>query len=403
MEILDRFLRYVSFDTQSSENCPSAPSTKKQLLLAHALVKEMQGLGLSDVRLSRKGIVYGTIPANIQGQPVIGLIAHMDTALEMSGANIKPRVISRYDGKPIVLNHEKNIILDPTAFPTLLKNVNHEIVVTDGTTLLGADDKAGIAIILTVAEHLLKHPEINHGKIKIGITPDEEVGRGVENFDVAGFGADFAYTLDGGEFSYLNFENFNAASAVVTVNGVSIHPGSAKGKMVNSILVATEFNNLLPKKKRPSLTENYEGFNHLLMFSGDCEKTVLHYIIRNHDLRKLEGQKREFIRAAAKINAQYGPNTIVLELKDSYRNMGPLIKKNPESLNRAIQAYKSLGLSVKTEPIRGGTDGAVLSYKGLLTPNLATGGYNCHGKFEYADVDEMRTMVKVVTEIVKAK
>ena len=404
MEILERFLHYVSFDTQSSDTSKTAPSTKKQLILAKELVKEMTGLGLSQLHLSRKGIVYATLPSNVKTQqPVIGLIAHMDTAMEISGKDIKPRLIKSYDGKPIILNKQLGIILDPLSFPSLKTNIGEDLIVTDGTTLLGGDDKAGIAIILTTVEYLLKHPEVKHGKIQIAITPDEEVGRGVENFDVKGFAADYAYTVDGGQSDVINFENFNAASAVVTVNGVSIHPGYAKDKMVNAILVAYEFNQLLPKQLRPSLTENYEGFNHLLGIQGNIEKTVMHYIIRNHDLEKLEQQKLSFLDAEKAINKQYGAKTIVVELKDGYRNMGPLISKDPTVLNRALKSYENLGIKVTAHPIRGGTDGAVLAYRGLLTPNLGTGDYNGHGKFEYVSVTQMKQMVEIVTDIVTTK
>lgn len=404
MELLQRFLHYVSFDTQSSDTSETAPSTKKQLLLARALVSEMTDLGLSHVHLARKGIVYATMASNVKSrQPVIGLIAHMDTAMEMSGKDVKPRLIKAYDGKPITLNKELGIVIDPVSFPSLLTNVGEDLIVTDGTTLLGADDKAGIAIILTTVEYLLKHPEIKHGKIQIAITPDEEVGRGVENFDVKGFGADYAYTIDGGQADVINFENFNAASAVVTVNGVSIHPGYAKDKMVNAILVAFEFNQLLPPQLRPALTENYEGFNHLLGIQGNIEKTVMHYIVRNHDLEKLEKQKNSFLDAQNVINTRYGPKTIVLGLKDGYRNMGPLISKDPTVLNRALKSYENLRIKVTALPIRGGTDGAVLAYRGLLTPNLGTGGYNGHGKFEYASLTQMKQMVRIVTDIVTAR
>jgi len=404
MEVLERFLHYVSFDTQSSDTSSTAPSTKKQLVLAQELVKEMNNLGLANVRLSRKGIVYATLPSNVKTHsPVIGLIAHMDTAMEMSGKDVKPRLIKSYDGKKIILNKSLGIVLDPTSFPSLLTNIGEDLIVTDGTTLLGGDDKAGIAIILTTVEFLLKNPEVKHGKIQIAITPDEEVGRGVENFDVKGFAADYAYTVDGGQADVINFENFNAASAVVTVNGVSIHPGYAKDKMVNAILVAYEFNELLPPKLRPSLTENYEGFNHLLGIQGNIEKTVMHYIIRNHDLEKLEQQKASFFEAANLINTRYGPKTLIVELKDGYRNMGPLISKEPTVLNRAFKSYENLGIKVTAHPIRGGTDGAVLAYRGLLTPNLGTGAYNGHGKFEYVSVNQMKQMVKIVTDIVTVK
>ncbi len=402
MELVERFLKYVSYDTQSSETSASAPSTSKQKLLAKVLAQDLKDLGLSNVKLSRYGVVYGTLKANNpQKTPVIGLIAHMDTALEMPGANVQARIIRNYDGKTIILNKDKNLVMDPEHFESLKKNIGEDLIVTDGTTLLGGDDKAGIAIIFATLEHLLAHPEIPHGKVQIAFTPDEEVGRGVEHFDVKGFNADFAYTLDGGDIEAIAYENFNAASAVVQVNGVSVHPGYAKGKMVNAILVAQEFNSLLPPKMIPSLTEGYEGFNHLLGIEGTTVNTTMHYILRNHDLKKLEAQKKSFVKAAEKLNALYGPKTVEVALKDGYRNMGPLIKKDTRSVDRALAAFKKVGQSVEAHAIRGGTDGATLSYQGLLCPNLPTGGFNAHGPYEYVSVTQMAKMVDILTEIVR--
>jgi len=404
MELVQRFLKYVSYDTQSSETSSSAPSTAKQKVLAKVLAQDLKDLGLTHVKVSRYGVVYGTLKANTSKKsPVIGLIAHMDTALEMPGANVKARLVKNYDGKAIILNKEKNIVMDPEHFETLKKNIGEDLIVTDGTTLLGGDDKAGIAIIFATLEHLLAHPEIPHGKIQVAFTPDEEVGRGVEHFDVKGFAADFAYTLDGGDIEAIAYENFNAASAVVQVNGVSVHPGYAKGKMVNAILVAQEFNRLLPAKKIPSLTDGYEGFNHLLGIQGTTVKTEMHYIIRNHDLKKLEAQKKSFLKAAEKLNAKYGENTVIVALKDGYRNMGPLIKKDTRSVDRALDAFKKVGQKVEPHAIRGGTDGATLSYQGLLCPNLPTGGFNAHGPYEYVSVNQMQKMVTILSEIVRVQ
>ena len=402
MELVQRFLKYVSYDTQSSETSSSAPSTAKQKVLAKVLAQDLKDLGLQNVKVSRYGVVYGTLKANTPVKsPVIGLIAHMDTALEMPGAHVKPRIIKNYDGKTIILNKDKNIVLDPDHFETLKKNLGEDLIVTDGTTLLGGDDKAGIAIIFATLENLLAHPEIPHGKIQVAFTPDEEVGRGVEHFDVQGFGADFAYTLDGGDIEAIAYENFNAASALVQVHGVSVHPGYAKGKMVNAILVAQAFNRLLPAQMIPSLTEGYEGFNHLLGIEGTTVLTTMHYILRNHDLKKLEAQKRSFVKAAAKLNAQYGQDTVVVTLKDGYRNMGPLIQKDTRSVDRALAAFKKVGQPVQAHAIRGGTDGATLSFQGLLTPNLPTGGFNAHGPYEYVSINQMHKMVTILTHIVR--
>ncbi len=404
MELVERFLKYVSYDTQSSDTSPSAPSTSKQLILARVLASDLKALGLKNVKVSRYGVVYGTYPGNTKKPaPVIGLIAHMDTALEMPGANVKARLVKNYQGGPIVLNKEKNIVMDPSYFESLKKNLGEDLIVTDGTTLLGADDKAGIAIIFSTLEHLIAHPEIPHGKLQIAFTPDEEVGRGVEHFDVKGFNADFAYTLDGGDIEAIAYENFNAASAVVNVHGVSVHPGYAKGKMVNAILVAQEFNRLLPAKKIPSLTEGYEGFNHLLGIEGTTVLTQMHYILRNHDLKRLEGQKKSFINAAEKLNLKYGKNTVEVTLKDGYRNMGPLIAKDTTSVDRALAAFAKVGQHVEAHAIRGGTDGATLSYQGLLCPNLPTGGFNAHGPYEYASLTQMKKMVTILTEIVQCR
>lgn len=400
MNIKERFINYVKMDTQSDANSLTSPSTMKQLDLSKLLVKELEELDVKRVLLDKFGIVYAHVPANVDGAKTIGLVAHVDTAGEMSGKDVNPRLISNYQGTDIVLNETKNIVMKVEEFPHLKRVIGQDIIVTDGTTLLGADNKAGVAIIMDVVKYLKEHPEIPHGDIKIAFTPDEEIGRGVENFDVNYFAADFAYTLDGSDMQVLNFENFNAASADVVIKGSSIHPGDAKDKMVNAILVAMEFNALLPKEDAPHLTEGYQGFNHVTTIEGEVEGAKMHYIIRNHDRDKLEKQKADFLRAAAKLNAQYGEGTVSLTLKDSYRNMGPLLKANPEALNRVYDTYERLGIEVIALPIRGGTDGAQLSYRGLLTPNLGTGGYNFHGKYEFVSLTQMEKMVQVVVDLV---
>jgi tripeptide aminopeptidase len=400
MNIKERFIQYVKIDTQSDPNSLSSPSTLKQLDLSKLLVEELKELKATSVVLDQYGVVYAHIPANVEGAKTIGLVAHVDTAGEMSGKNVKPRLINNYQGTDIVLNETKNIVMKVDEFPHLKRVIGQDIIVTDGTTLLGADDKAGVAIIMEVVKYLKEHPEIPHGDIKIAFTPDEEIGRGVENFDVDSIKADFAYTLDGSDMQVLNFENFNAASADVVIKGNSFHPGDAKDKMVNAILVAMAFNALLPKEDVPHLTEGYQGFNHITHIEGEVEGAKMHYIIRNHDIDKLENQKEDFLRAAAELNTQYGEGTVSLTLKDSYRNMGPLLKANPEALNRVYDTYKRLGIEVVALPIRGGTDGAQLSYKGLLTPNLGTGGYNFHGKYEFVSLTQMERMVQVVVDLV---
>lgn len=401
MNIKDRFIRYVKIDTQSDASSLTSPSTMKQYDLLKLLVEELHELGVKDVKLDEFGIVYASIPANVKAPyKKIGLVAHVDTASEMSGKNVKPRLIENYQGEDIVLNKDLNIVMKVEEFPHLKRVINQDIIVTDGTTLLGADDKAGVAIIMDVVRYLKEHPEVPHGEIKIAFTPDEEIGRGVENFDVKYFDADFAYTLDGSDMQVLNYENFNAASADVVIKGSSIHPGDAKGKMINAILVAMEFNALLPEKDVPHLTEGYEGFNHINDIVGEVEGAKMHYIIRNHDEVKLEKQKADFVKAAEVLNAKYGDGTITLTIKDSYRNMGPLLEANREPLDRIYDTYKRLGIEVIAMPIRGGTDGAQLSYKGLLTPNLGTGGYNFHGKYEFVSLTQMKKMVEVVVDLI---
>ena len=401
MDLVKRFLKYVSFDTQSDDSSKETPSTSKQLLLAKYLVNELKSIGCSDVFVDQYGIVYATIPSNIEEKvPSIGLIAHMDTSPDCSGANIKPRVINKYDGSDIVLN--ENTVMKVIDFPTLRKNIGEDLIVTDGTTLLGADDKAGIAIIVEAAYRIINDKNIKHGDIKIAFTPDEEVGRGTENFDVKYFNCDYAYTLDGGDISFIEYENFNAASAMVNINGISIHPGSAKDKMINSILLAKEFDDLLPKDEIPSKTEEYEGFHHLCDFNGDVENTKLFYIIRNHDYETLKRQMNDFIVAQNEINKKYNGEFVTVTLKEGYKNMKEVIVEHPEVLDKVTSAYKKLQIPYTFAPIRGGTDGANLSFMGLPCPNLGDGGYNFHGRYEYVSITQMRKMVKIVLEIIKA-
>ncbi len=398
----ERFLHYVSFDTQSKDDEEQVPSTEKQRVLAEVLKRELEEMGASDVRMSENGYVYAVIPATTE-KPVkaLGFISHMDTAPAMSGTDVQPRIVENYGGGDIVLNEEKQIIMRVKDFPGMADCVGKDLIVTDGTTLLGADDKAGVAEIMEMAEFFLSHPEIPHGKICIGFTPDEEVGRGADFFDVEGFGADVAYTVDGGPIGELEYENFNAASGKVEINGRGVHPGSAKGSMINALLVGMEFQSLLPVFENPMYTEGYEGFFHLDQFSGDVESAHMEYIIRDHDREKFEKKKELFEEAAAYLNRKYGEGTVVVKLKDSYYNMKEKIE--PENLyliDIASEAMKALGIAPQVTPIRGGTDGARLSYMGLPCPNLCTGGYNFHGKYEFIPVQSIDTMVEILKDIV---
>lgn len=399
MDIEKRFLKYVSFDTQSDDNSSTTPSTKKQLLLAKYLENELKSIGCSDVLIDEYGIVYATIKGNVENAKTIGFIAHMDTSPDCSGANIKPRIIEKYDGNDIKLN--ENLTMKVSDFPSLKKNINETLIVTDGTTLLGADDKAGIAIIVESAYRIINDKNLKHGTIKIAFTPDEEVGRGADNFDVKFFNCDYAYTIDGGDINYIEYENFNAYSAKVNIKGVSIHPGSAKDKMVNSILLAKEFDDLLPHNELPVNTKGYEGFHHLCNFNGDCENTMLNYIIRNHNFDIIQRQIQDFYNARDIINKKYNNDFVSVDIKESYRNMKEIIEKHPEVLVKVTDAYKRLNIPYEFEPIRGGTDGARLSFMGLPCPNLGDGGYNFHGRYEYVSLTQMRKMVKVLMEIVR--
>lgn len=394
--VSERFLRYVSFDTQSDENSPTCPSTAKQKVLGAAIVEEMKAMGITDAFLDEDGYVYGTVPGD-PGLPTIGLIAHMDTSPDASGADIKARIVE-YTGEDICLNPEKGIFLTQKDYPNLKNHVGKHLIVTDGTTLLGADDKAGVAEIMTAAEQLLA---LNgkHATVKIGFTPDEEIGRGADRFDVKGFAADYAYTVDGGSIGELEYENFNAASARAVIHGRNIHPGSAKNKMINSQYIAMEFVNLLPVHQRPESTEGYEGFIHLTDMKGEVELSELCFIVRDHDMKKFEEKKSVMEAAAAFINAKYGEGTMELQLKDSYFNMKKHIEPVMYVVDRAKAAMEKVGIRPLEVPIRGGTDGARLSYEGLPCPNLFTGGENFHGRFEYIPVEDMEKGVAMLVTI----
>ncbi len=394
--VQERFLRYVSFDTMSDENSETCPSTAKQKLLGAALVEEMKAMGIADAFMDEDGYVYGTVPGDPE-LPAIGLIAHMDTSPDASGADIKAKIVE-YQGGDVCLNEEKGIFLKEAEYESLKHHHGKHLIVTDGTTLLGADDKAGIAEILTCAEYLLKNGG-KHATLKIGFTPDEEIGRGADKFDVKGFGADYAYTADGGTIGEIEYENFNAAGAKVIVHGLNIHPGSAKDKMVNSQLIAMEFHGLLPVAQRPEYTCGYEGFFHLNGMEGTVEQSQLHYIIRDHDMEKFEQKKAVMTAAAEFINRKYGEGTLELHLKDSYFNMRKLIEPVMYVVDRAKEAMKKAGMEPKEVPIRGGTDGARLSYEGLPCPNLCTGGENYHGRFEYIPVEDMEKCVAMLVNI----
>ena len=394
--VTERFLKYVSFDTQSDDFSETTPSTMKQKDLGAALVEEMKAMGIVDAYMDEFGYVYGTVPGD-PSLPTIGLIAHMDTSPDASGANIKTKIVE-YTGEDICLNEEKGIFLRESEYGSLKNHHGKHLIVTDGTTLLGADDKAGIAEILAAAEFLLT-TKVNHATLKIGFTPDEEVGRGADKFDVKGFAADYAYTCDGGTIGEMEYENFNAAGAVVTFNGLNIHPGSAKDKMVNSMYIAMEFQGLLPAAQKPEYTTGYEGFIHLTDMEGEVEKSTLRYIIRDHDMEKFEEKKAVMEAAAAFINAKYGEGTCELNLRNSYFNMKKHIEPVMYVVDRAKKAMKAVGMDPKEVPIRGGTDGARLSYEGLPCPNLCTGGENFHGRFEYIPVEDMELCVKMLVEI----
>ena len=399
MTIYERFLKYVSYPTTSDENNECCPSTAGQMVLAKELVKELLELGVDDARVDEHGYVYGSIPANCEGMPSIGFIAHMDTASDAPGENIKARMIN-YEGGDITLNEEEGIVLTLEDYPYVAEHKGERLIVTDGTTLLGADDKAGVAVIMTAVEKIL-NSDIKHGKICIGFTPDEEIGRGADLFDVEGFGAEFAYTLDGGGLGEIEYENFNAASAVVKVHGRAIHPGSAKGKMINAARICCEFDSMLTPDQIPEMTEGYEGFHHLIDIQGETEDAVSKYILRDHSKEKFAQIKAEFESVAATLNAKYGEGTVELIIRDSYYNMIEILKDKMYVVERATEAMKRVGMTPFAIPIRGGTDGARLSFMGLPCPNLPTGGGNFHSRFEYVSVDAMERIVDLVVEIVK--
>ena len=397
MDITTRFIEYAKIDTCSDENSGTHPSSEKQHNLAKLLVTQLEEMGTTDIVYDKEHCyVYATIPASegCENADTIGFIAHMDTAPAMSGTNVKPRIVENYDGKNIVLNEDLGIVLDTKEYPELLKYVGQDLIVTDGTTLLGADDKAGIAEIMEMAQFLLTHPEVKHGRIRIGFTPDEEIGEGPEFFDVALFDAKYAYTVDGGALGEIEFENFNAAGAKLTVNGCNVHPGSAKGKMRNAILIANEFQNLLPVEQNPMYTEKYEGFFHLDSINGCVEKVVCEYIIRDHDMDLFTKKKEVFVQTADFLNRKYGEGTIVVDMKDSYYNMRGQMEPHMHLIDKATAAMEELSITPIITPIRGGTDGARLSFMGLPCPNLCAGGENFHGKFEYISIQSMEKIAQ---------
>lgn len=396
--VSNRFLRYVTFDTQSDEASESCPSTEKQKLLGQQLAAEMRAMGIEDAHMDPNGYVYGTVPGD-PDLPTIGLIAHMDTAPDASGANIKARIVP-YNGEDILLNEEQNIYLREADYPILKNSRGKHLIVTDGTTLLGADDKAGVAEILTAAQRLIEKGG-RHATLKIGITPDEEIGRGADLFDVKGFGADYAYTADGGTVGEIEYENFNAAGAKAVFHGLNIHPGAAKNKMVNSMYIAMEFQAMLPQAQKPEYTDGYEGFIHLTHMEGEVEQSTLEYILRDHDLEKLNEKKKTMAAAAAFLNNKYAEGTVELTIKDSYYNMKQCILPHMEIVERAKNAMRAAGMNPKEAPIRGGTDGARLSYEGLLCPNLCTGGENFHGRFEFIPVEDMEQCVAMLEHILR--
>lgn len=400
MDVLERFLRYVSFDTQSSEESGTTPSTQKQKLLGQALADELRALGLADARMDRYGYVYAHLPATPgrEGEPCLGLIAHMDTSPSASGEAVKPQVV-RYEGGDLPLNRELGVVMELSRFPMLAKYVGQELVVTDGTTLLGADDKAGIAEIITTVEYLLAHPEREHGPIAIGFTPDEEIGEGADHFDLDAFGAAAAYTVDGGELGELNYENFNAAGAKITVHGLSVHPGSAKDTMKNAALIACQLVGMLPPAQVPEHTQGREGFYHLCDLAGDVTEAQLSVIIRDHDKEKFQARKDLVKNAVEFLNHQYGEGTVELELKDSYYNMREPLQEHMELVEKARAAMEKVGITPVEEPIRGGTDGARLTFMGLPCPNLSTGGFNFHGVHEAIPVEAMEKMVEVLLHL----
>ena len=401
MTVVDRFLDYVKFDTQSDELTNMTPSTPGQMIFAQHLEKELRAMGLDDITLDDNGYLMATLKGNVDKQvPTVGFIAHLDTSPDMSGKHVAPRIVENYDGNDIVLNTAKGIVLETAKFPELLDYKGQDLIVTDGNTLLGADDKAGIAEIITAVDYLIKHPEIKHGDIRIAFNPDEEIGQGAHKFDVSLFNADWAYTMDGGEIGELEFENFNAAVAKVTFKGRNVHPGYAKHKMLNSIRVANQFAIMLPRWETPEHTEGYEGFYHLISIEGTVEETVLTYIIRDHDRDRFERRKKELEHLTRKINNEF-PDCVSIEIKDQYFNMREKIEPVMHIIDTAIQAMKNAGVTPKVQPIRGGTDGAQLSFKGLPCPNIFAGGLNFHGRYEFVPIPSMEKATQVIIEIAR--
>ena len=403
-KVTDRFLRYVQIDTQSDEEGTGTPTTEKQHELARLLVEELTKMGAEEITYDKEHCyVYASIPATegMEKKPVMGFISHMDTSPAVSGANVRPRIITAYDGEDIVLNSGLGIVMKTADFPELKEYQGKSLIVTDGTTLLGADDKAGVAEIMTMAEYLLSHRDVPHGKLWIGFTPDEEVGAGADHFDVELFSADCAYTVDGGKLGELEYENFNAAGARVTFHGRSVHPGDAKNKMKNALLTAMEFQGMLPVSENPMYTEKYEGFYHLDALNGDIERAVADYIIRDHSREKFEQKKALFEKAGAFLNEKYGEGTVEIELKDSYYNMKEIIEDHMELIDHAMEAMREAGVEPVVVPIRGGTDGARLSYMGLPCPNLCTGGHNFHGRFEYICIESMEAVVRILLNLAR--
>ena len=400
MALVERFLRYVSFDTQSSEETRITPSTPGQMVFAKYLKSELESLGLEEITLDEHGYLFATLPANTDKEiPTIGFIAHMDTSPDMSGKDVTPRIVENYNGSEIVLDAEERVVLSPAQFPELLDHKGEDLIVTNGKTLLGADDKAGIAEIVSAMAYLKEHPEIKHGKIRIGFNPDEEIGEGAHKFDVEKFGCEWAYTMDGGEVGELEFENFNAAAAKIIFKGRNVHPGYARHKMINSIRIANQFISMLPRHETPEHTEGYEGFYHLIGIQGDVEQTTLSYIIRDHDRSRFESRKREMAHLVRKINAEFGEDIAVLELRDQYYNMREKIEPVMHIIDTAFAAMEAVGVKPNVKPIRGGTDGAQLSFKGLPCPNIFAGGLNFHGRYEFVPVQNMEKAMRVIVKI----
>ncbi|WP_338779042.1 peptidase T [Metabacillus sp. FJAT-52054] len=399
-ELINRFVSYVKVETQSNEESETCPSTPGQLVLARMLTEELRKIGMEDVTMDENGYVMATLPSNTQKDvPVIGFLAHVDTATDFTGTDVKPQIRENYDGEDLLLNKDLSIVLSPSDFPNLKNYIGHTLITTDGTTLLGADNKAGVAEIMTAMDYLIQHPEIKHGKIRVAFTPDEEIGRGPHRFDVEAFGASFAYTVDGGPLGELEYESFNAAGAKITIKGKNVHPGTAKNKMIHSAKIAMEFNSMLPSEEAPESTEGYEGFFHLTSMTGDVEESKLSYIIRDHDKNKFANRKVFMEQIVADFQKKYGEDCIHLEMNDQYYNMREKIEPVKEIVDIAYDAMKSLEIEPLVSPIRGGTDGSQLSYMGLPTPNIFTGGENFHGRYEFASVDHMLKSVQVIAKI----